>query len=69
VSDRKQGYRCITWNWQQPDWPNFAWNQDRLTRAEDRFLMGAGTLIGMAKHLGEESRNRFIVDAMSYHYI
>jgi len=28
--------------------------------------MGAGTLIGMAKHLGEESRNRFIVDAMSY---
>jgi Fic family protein len=55
----------MAWNWQKPDWPNFTWDPTRLARAEERFLMGAGVLIGTAKHLGEESRNQLIVDAMS----
>jgi Fic family protein len=55
----------MRWNWQQPDWPNFRWSKDRLFRAEDRFLHGAGVLIGATKHLDGSDRDRLLVEAMS----
>jgi hypothetical protein len=41
----------MTWNWQQPDWPDFTWEKSRLAAAEQRFLLGGGVLVGMVKHL------------------
>ena len=32
----------MRWNWQQPDWPNFTYDAQRLRSREDRFLRGAG---------------------------
>jgi Fic family protein len=55
----------MTWNWQQPDWPNFTWDKARLALAEQQFLVGGGVLLGTAKHLGEEERTQFTVEAMS----
>jgi Fic family protein len=55
----------MTWNWQQPDWPNFTWKQTRLAAAEKEFLVGSGMFIGAIKHLGDEDRNRLTVEAMS----
>src|SRR5271157_1785346 len=55
----------MTWNWQKPDWPNFTWDQARLALAEQQFLVGGGVLLGTAKHLGEEERAQFTVEAMS----
>ncbi|MGP8259267.1 MAG: Fic family protein [Acidobacteriaceae bacterium] len=55
----------MRWNWQQPDWPNFTWNPARLTRAEERFLLGTGVLIGTAKHLGDSELAQLSVDEMS----
>jgi len=55
----------MTWNWQQPDWPHFTWDRDRLTLAEQQFLVGGGVLLGTVKHLGEEERNQLTVEAMS----
>ena len=55
----------MTWNWQQPDWPHFTWNQDRLAVAEQQFLVRGGVLLGTVKHLGEEERNQLTVEAMS----
>jgi Fic family protein len=55
----------MLWNWQQPDWPKFRWNAARLLRAEERFLLGGGVLIGAAKHLGEAARDQLIVEEMS----
>jgi Fic family protein len=55
----------MTWNWQQPDWPKFAWNQSRLVTAEQQFLVGGGVFVGAMKHLGEEDRNVLTVEAMS----
>jgi len=55
----------MRWNWQQPDWPNFTWNPARLARAEERFLLGAGVLIGTAKHLGDTELAQLSVDEMS----
>src|ERR1700730_12501585 len=55
----------MTWNWQQPDWPTFAWNQSLLVIAEQQFLVGGGVFVGAMKHLGEEDRNVLTVEAMS----
>ena len=55
----------MAWNWQQPDWPRFSWNKDRLALAEKQFLIGGGMFIGAIKHLGEEDRNQLTVEAMS----
>ena len=55
----------MTWNWQQPDWPHFTWNQGRLAEAEKQFLLGSGVFLGAIKHLGDEERNQLIVEAMS----
>jgi Fic family protein len=55
----------MTWNWQKPDWPRFAWDQARLQKAEVHFLMGAGMLAGTVKHLGSAYREQLTVEAMS----
>ena len=55
----------MTWNWQQPDWPDFTWNRDRLATAEKEFLLGSGVFLGAIKHLGDDDRNQLTVEAMS----
>ena len=55
----------MTWNWQQPDWPKFTWDQSRLALAEQQFLVGGGVLLGTVKHLGDDERNQLTVEAMS----
>lgn len=55
----------MTWNWQLPDWPDFTWDQDRLTRAEILFAEGAGMVIGSSRHLDDTSRETLVVDIMS----
>jgi Fic family protein len=55
----------MTWNWQQPDWPQFTWKPSRLAAAEQQFLLGGGTFVGAIKHLDEEERNHLTVEAMS----
>ena len=55
----------MVWNWQQPDWPNFAWDETRLAKAEGHFLLGAGVLVGTVKHLRQEDREQLTVEAMS----
>lgn len=55
----------MRWNWQQPDWPEFSWDHSRLVRAEERFLVDGGRLIGTVKHLAAEDRDQILVEAMS----
>ncbi len=55
----------MTWNWQQPNWPNFKWDPLRLSAAEQQFLLGAGVAIGTVKHLGEDEHNQLLVELMS----
>ncbi|MGA7921587.1 MAG: Fic family protein [Candidatus Acidiferrales bacterium] len=55
----------MTWNWQQPDWPNFTWNRTRLEKAEQQFLLRGGVLVGTVKHLPEDDRQQLTVEAMS----
>jgi Fic family protein len=55
----------MTWNWQQPDWPRFSWNEAALRSAEQTFLLGGGEFVGAIRHLGQENREQLIVEAMS----
>lgn len=55
----------MAWNWQQADWPNFTWNQARLEKAEEQFLLASGVLVGTIKHLGEGDLQQLTVEAMS----
>lgn len=39
------------WNWQSKEWPNFQWNSEKLTRAENLFIEGAGVVAGASRHM------------------
>jgi Fic family protein len=54
----------MTWNWQQPEWPLFSWSARRLSRAEDRFLLGAGVTLGAVDHLDDTDREHVHLVAM-----
>ncbi|MFZ0693017.1 MAG: Fic family protein [Alphaproteobacteria bacterium] len=55
----------MVWNWQQPDWPNFAWDKTRFVKAEECLLVEAGVLVGTIKHLGSEDCDQLTIEAMS----
>jgi Fic family protein len=55
----------MSWNWEKSDWPNFTWDQARLEKAEQQFLLGGGVLVGTVRHLPEEDREHLTVEAMS----
>src|SRR6266403_3049007 len=55
----------MTWNWQQPDWPNFSWEKARLRKAEEHFLVGAGVFAGTLKHLPQSDQEQLTIEAIS----
>ncbi|HEX7657528.1 MAG TPA: DUF4172 domain-containing protein, partial [Sphingomonas sp.] len=46
----------MRWNWQQPDWPAFAYAPAALQTAEERFLKGAGVVVGAMLHTEGEQK-------------
>src|SRR5277367_6233558 len=55
----------MTWNWEQPEWPQFTWNRSKLALAEKEFLVGSGMFVGAIKHLDDDDRNQLTIEAMS----
>ncbi len=55
----------MTWNWQRPDWPKFTWDQDRLKKAEEVFLVGSGVFEGIVRHLDEADREQLTIETIS----
>jgi Fic family protein len=55
----------MTWNWQQPEWPTFRWDIQRVARAEEEFLIQGGLLAGTLKHLRDEDRVQLNVESMT----
>jgi len=53
-----------SWNWQHPNWPNFTWKAERLTRAEALFAEAAGIVIGTTQHLDEAAQEALMIDIM-----
>ena len=45
----------MTWNWQQPDWPEFTYDRAALDPLERQFLLQSGEFIGACKHIGADA--------------
>jgi Fic family protein len=47
----------MTWNWQQPDWPEFSFDAKAIEPLERRFLLQSGEFVGAFKHVGAHDRD------------
>ncbi len=52
----------MKWNWQQKDWPDFAYDCTKIEALEKEFLKASGILIGAFSHLNEEDGNQIKID-------
>jgi Fic family protein len=55
----------MTWNWQQPGWPELTFNPKALAELERKFLLGSGEFIGAFKHIGSEDRDVLKIELIS----
>lgn len=55
----------MTWNWQQKNWPIFAYDARVLSDLEDQFLHGSGVLMGALKHMNDEDRQNLTIELIS----
>jgi Fic family protein len=55
----------MTWNWQQPGWPDFAYDSKALAPSEQQFLLQSGEFIGAFRHIGPEDQETFKIELIS----
>jgi len=54
----------MKWNWQQRNWPEFAWNKGVLDDLEAQFLHQAGVLLGALKHIRDDENASLIPEGI-----
>jgi Fic family protein len=52
----------MTWNWQQPDWPDFTYDSEALEPLERRFLLQSGEFIGAYRHVGPDEQDTLKIE-------
>jgi Fic family protein len=55
----------MPWNWQQLDWPNFAYDSKALEPLERQFLVQSGEFIGAFRHVGADDQETLKIALMS----
>lgn len=55
----------MTWNWEQPDWPDFSYESRVLATLEQRFLLQSGEFVGAFKHVGPDDQETLKIDLIS----
>ena len=55
----------MTWNWQQPDWPNFTYDSGALEPLEKQFLLQSGEFVGACKHVGADDQETLKIELIS----
>ena len=55
----------MTWNWEQPDWPNFSYKSDTLAALEQSFLVQSGEFVGACKHMGADDQETLKIELIS----
>jgi len=55
----------MTWNWQQANWPNFAYDPKALQLLEQQFLRQSGEVIGAVRHVGPNDRDALKIELIS----
>lgn len=55
----------MQWNWTQPEWPNFTFDEAALAPLEKRFLMHSGEVIGAVRHVSADERDMLRIELLS----
>jgi Fic family protein len=55
----------MTWNWQQPNWPEFTYYSEAIKPLEATFLSESGTLKGALKYLNSADKEQLIIDHLA----
>lgn len=55
----------MRWNWEQANWPNFAWDSKALEPLERQFLSQSGEFIGAFRHVGADDQDALRVELIS----
>jgi Fic family protein len=55
----------MTWNWQQPDWPDSTYDSAALEPLEKQFLVQSGEFIGACKHIGADDQETLKIELIS----
>lgn len=55
----------MTWNWTQPDWPNFRYDAAPLRALEQQFLLSSGEVIGAVRHIDPKQRDLLRIELLS----
>ena len=55
----------MSWNWEKPDWPNFAYGSKALEPLEQQFLRQSGEFVGACKHIGADDRETLKIELIS----
>src|SRR5229473_2212380 len=55
----------MTWNWQQPDWPEFTYDRAALEPLERQFLRQSGEFIRVCKHVGADDSETLKIELIS----
>jgi Fic family protein len=55
----------MTWNWQQPDWPNFTYDSGALEPLEGQFLLNSGEFLGVFRHAGPDDQDTLRIELIS----
>lgn len=53
------------WNWQNPDWPIFVWDAEKLEDLEARFLQRVALFQGALRHMGEDDKTALTIEVIS----
>ena len=55
----------MTWNWQQPDWPDFTYDSGALEPLERCFLLQSGIFIGAYTHVEPDEQDTLKIELIS----
>lgn len=55
----------MKWNWQQADWPNFTYAENKLKKFESQFLHESGILLGTFSHVHGNEKLELSVELIS----
>lgn len=55
----------MAWNWEQADWPHFAYDATLLEPLEREFLLRSGEFLGVFRHVSSGDRDQIRIDLIS----
>jgi len=50
------------WNWQQADWPNFSFDNERLVSLENEYAKESGISLGVMRHLSKKDQGELRIE-------